>query len=171
MHLLLCLLGLLFAAPCPAQDLQARYTVFAEILGNAGIASLNLDTAGEKGVGFRVGGFVDPRPLFGCRSTDPYCREEDEELPAAAFLVVMGQRLVGESEHKLELGLGVLVGHAEAGVMATLPRVALTATLGYRLQPEVGRAGFRVGFTPIVAPGRVLLRPGFSLSYGLPTPR
>ncbi len=171
MRLLLCFFVLLCAAPCLAQDLQARYTVFAEVLGNAGIASLNFDAASETGIGFRVGGFVDPRPLFGCRTTDPYCREKDQELPAAAFLVVMGQRLVGESEHKLELGLGVLVGHAAPGVMNSLPRAALTATLGYRLQPEVGRPGFRVGLTPIVAPDRVLLRPGFSLSYGLPTPR
>ena len=89
----------------------------------------------------------------------------------AAFLVVMGHRLVGGPTHALELGLGLLVGHVESGVASFLPRAAVTATVGYRVQPKVGRPGLRVGFTPIVGADRVLLRPGFSVSWGLPTPR
>ncbi|MEM1043250.1 MAG: hypothetical protein AAGI91_11545 [Bacteroidota bacterium] len=164
------LLLLFLAVTATAQP--ARYTAFVEVLGNTGIASLNFDSVSERGYGFRVGGFVVPDPLFGCRDTDLSCRHEEEERAlAAAFIVVMGHRLVGTRHHKLELGLGVLVGTAEPGVLSALPRAALTATLGYRIQPETRGPGLRVGLAPIIAPDRVLLRPGVSLSYGLPTPR
>lgn len=167
--LLLC-----FAAPCRAQHDTARYTVFGEILGNTGLASLNFDVANGEGYGFRIGGLLDPRHALPCSDRNTECqrdRQRDDSQMAFAMLVVMGQRLVGERQHKLEIGLGVLVAHTEPGVLDALPRGALTATVGYRLQPNAGRVGFRVGLAPIVAPDRVLLRPGFSLSYGLPTPR
>ncbi len=169
----LSLCTVVFAAPCRAQESPARYSAFVEVLGNAGIASLNVDVVNEQGIGFRIGGFIDPRLFFGCRDTDLNCRtrRDREDETAAAFLVVMGHQLIGGPTHALELGLGVLVGHVEPGVDSFLPRAALTATVGYRLQPNVGRPGLRVGFTPIVAPDRVLLRPGFSVSWGLPTPR
>lgn len=151
----------------------AQYSAYIEILGNAGIASLNADVVYDTGYGFRIGGFADPSPLFACDPSDFNCRrsDRDREPSATVYLVVMGHRLLGASAHKLELGLGVLVGHAEPGLLGFLPRAALTATVGYRIQPEVGSLGFRVGLAPIVAPDRVLLRPGISVSYGLPTPR
>lgn len=163
-------------SPCHAQESPARYSAFVEFLGNAGIASLNVDSVNEHGIGFRIGGFIDPRPFLGCRDTDLNCRSrrsrrDREEEPTVAFLVVMGHQLIGGPRHNLELGLGVLAGHVEEGVDSFLPRAALTATVGYRLQPKVGRPGLRVGFTPIVGADRVLLRPGFSVSWGLPTPR
>ena len=160
----------LSAVPCRAQDAEARHTVFVEILGNAGLASLNFDTTNEHGNGFRIGGFVDPSPLISCPSRDLACRNGAERQPAAAFVVMMSQRLVGESRHKLELGLGVLLGHAETGALDFLPRAAITATLGYRLQPNPRKLGVRVGLTPIIGSERVLLRPGFSVSFGLPAP-
>lgn len=173
----LLLLLLLGVAPCRAQDALAHYTAFVEVLGNAGIASLNVDASYDSGYGFRIGGFIDPTPFFGC-DDDVLCRSDrsrrtsrERAYSATAYLVVMGHRLVGENAHKLELGFGVLVGRAAPGVLEALPRAALTATVGYRLHPEVKGLGFRVGLAPIVAPDRVLLRPGFSLSYGLPTPR
>jgi hypothetical protein len=169
MHRLALLSLFLLATPCRAQEGLARYTAFVEIMGNAGVASLNADAAYGNGYGFRIGGFVDPTLLAAC-DDDVRCLDRERER-IAAYLVVMGHRLVGERAHKLELGLGVLVGHAEPGVLEALPRAALTATLGYRLQPAAKQIGFRVGLAPIVAPGRVLLRPGFSVSYGLPTPR
>jgi hypothetical protein len=164
---------LLLSAPARAQPHEARYTAFVELLGNTGVASLNADVTYDTGYGFRIGGFADPSPLFACDPDDFRCRrsDRDREPSATAYLVVMGHRLVGASAHKLELGLGVLVGHAEPGLLDFLPRAALTATVGYRIQPEVKRPGFRIGFTPIVAPDRVLLRPGVSMSYGLPSPR
>jgi hypothetical protein len=172
------LLLLLAVAPCRAQHDLARYSAFVEILGNTGVASLNFDTANDAGVGVRIGGFISPDLLFACLDDSPECRSRreaqeviDREPGTAVYLVAMGHRLIGDSAHKLELGLGVLVGRAAPGVLDGLPRAALTATVGYRLQPEVRGLGFRAGLAPIVAPERVLLRPGFSLSYGLPTPR
>jgi hypothetical protein len=174
--LLLFLLGTK-AAPAQQND-QARYTAFVEILGNAGIASLNADVVYDNGYGFRIGGFADPTPLFDCDDGNLQCRsrrgqdlDRDREPNPTVYLVVMGHRLLGASAHKLELGVGVLVGHVEPDVANFLPRAALTATVGYRLQPKIKRPGFRVGFTPIIGIDRVLLRPGFSVSYGLPTPR
>lgn len=164
---------LLATSSALAQPHEARYSAFVELLGNTGVASLNADVACDNGYGFRIGGFADPSPLFACDPSDFNCRrsDRDREPSATAYLVVMGHRLVGAGAHKLELGLGGLVGHAEPGLLDFLPRAALTATVGYRVQPEVKRPGFRIGFTPIIAPDRILLRLGVSMSYGLPSPR
>jgi hypothetical protein len=172
--------ALLFLLACPAiaqpnaRSDEAQYSAYVELLGNTAFVSLNADVVYDSGYGFRIGGFADPSPLFACDDNDFHCRsrrDRDEEPNATVYLLVMGHRLVGASAHKLELGLGVLVGHSDGGITNFLPRAALTATVGYRIQPEVGSLGFRVGLAPIVAPDRVLLRPGVSVSFGLPTPR
>jgi hypothetical protein len=57
MHRLALLSLFLLATPCRAQEGLARYTAFVEIMGNAGVASLNADAAYGNGYGFRIGGF------------------------------------------------------------------------------------------------------------------
>lgn len=159
------------AQPTARSD-EARYSAYVELLGNTAFVSLNADVAYDSGYGFRIGGFADPTPLLACDEGDFNCRRDrDEEPSTTVYLVVMGHRLVGASAHKLELGLGALVGHSDGGITDFLPSAALTATVGYRFQPAVGRPGFRIGLAPIVAPDRLLLRPGVSVSWGLATPR
>lgn len=145
----------------------ARTTAYVEVLGNAGIASLNVDHLLSDYAGIRLGGFAFPLPeRKRWYDPDPH---PSEDVPVTLFVVAMGYRLIGPPQHSLELGGGLLVGASDDPRFDGLPRTAATFTLGFRAQPAPKRVGIRAGLTPIVTADRVLWRAGFSLSYGLPT--
>ncbi|HYH78286.1 MAG TPA: hypothetical protein VEX86_00765 [Longimicrobium sp.] len=134
----------------------AKNTFFVELLGNAGLYSLNYERFFTPRLGLRVGGM--------------YIQAEDEgDEVAVGLFPIMATYLLGEGNSHFETGVGI--GIATAGVESTDlgdewgSAVYGTATLGYRYQKPAGGVMFRVGFTPVVASGNVFPWVGASVGY------
>ena len=134
----------------------AKNTFFVEVLGNAGLYSLNYERFFTPSLGVRIGA--------------EYVQGEDEgDDFAAAIFPVMATYLLGRGSSHLEAGLGVglATGTIETGVLGNDFGSAAygTATLGYRYQPPRGGLVFRVGFTPVLLTGDFHPYGGVSLGY------
>jgi hypothetical protein len=131
------------AAPLAAQEvaLQARTAIYAELLGNGGLYSLNVDRRIGAASGIRIG-------FATWKATDWWWSDEVTRfviVPMQAYLLT-----APAGAHHLELGGGLLAGHrkspSSSGAFATL-----TATIDYRYQRPAGGFVFRAGFTPFLS--------------------
>ena len=142
----------------------ARNSIFLELGGNGVVYSLNYDHKFFDHASARIGGSYirfsadDPNTLDGRISL--------------LFVPITASYLVGEGNSRLELGGGPLITVASSGG-GTVDNeqfdnfrgggVGFTGIVGYRLQPRNGGFLFRIGFTPVFAPGYFLPWAGLSL--------
>ena len=140
----------------------ARNSIFLELGGNGLIYSLNYDHKFFDHASARIGGMYlavsadDPNSLDGRVSV--------------FFVPIMANYLLGNGNSRLEIGGGLAIAGVNSD--ATIDNetidevgrgVGFTGTIGYRLQPRDGGFLFRIGFTPIVAPGAFIPWAGLSL--------
>lgn len=136
--------------PGSAQNLDARHNTYLEAWGNTGLFSLNYDYLSPNNIGFRIGLMGEPKPVdFGSETFNSF------------GIVGTANLLLGQTQHKLELGTG---GYAEVNQGTNEEGVFLTSTLGYRYQGDPGEWLFRVGFTPTYNSSEFFWR--FGLSVG-----
>jgi len=138
-------LMLLFIIGCgqalAAGETITPLTIYAELLGNGGAYSLNVDYRFKRTGSVRVGYVAwHAAGIFGTH----------EELTAMPVLV---NYLAGRGNHLLELGAGVLVGHyrSENSLGETDDNygfTTLTGSVSYRYQRPEGGAFFKAGVTP-----------------------
>lgn len=128
------------AAPVPVDTnaRSARNVVFAELLGNAGLYSINYERFITDDVSVRVGFeyFSFSLNLLGNTSSTSV-------VVAPVMLNYLG---IGSRDHKLELGIGPEVFRTITSGL----EVGATATVGYRYVPHDGGVTCNIGFTPII---------------------
>jgi hypothetical protein len=126
------------------QEIFKRKTVYAELLGAGGLASVNFD--------YRLG--KNPEG-FGLRTGIGYFQWNNSSL--VTFPVIVNY-LVGKNGKYLDLGLGARFGYEtmvdkeppspdqkfEEGFRIGAPIL----NIGYRYQPLEGGFNFRIGFSP-----------------------
>ncbi|MFN0200758.1 MAG: hypothetical protein ACKVTZ_04530 [Bacteroidia bacterium] len=113
---------------------QRAHVIYAEALGSSMIYSLNYDMRfGQQhnGLGFRIG--------FSRLSRNG----SSNNIPLQI------NYLLGQKQHLLEVGLGVLRLQQQDGAGAKSQFTFPNATLMYRFQPLEKGISFRIGWTPI----------------------
>jgi hypothetical protein len=170
--LALAALWLATARPAAAQvraRTSARNSIYAEVLGNGGLYSINYDRRlGGGGASIRVG-------AASFEADGGFLVSVPDERHRFLLAPVLLNLLTGAGTHHLELGGGVLVGSETVtrGIGGQSERFSLlsaTGTLGYRRQPADGGFVFRIGLTPIYGFGTeeaAYPEKGFFLSGGL----
>ena len=150
--------GLSAMAPQAEAQQVARNSVYIELLGNGGLYSLNYDRKITDNVSARVGLMA-----FGGESI------EGDRI-GLSLVPLMANYLVGQGNHRLELGGGPVVAYAAGnikedgiGEFSDFGMIG-TATFGYRYQPLQGGFNFRLGFTPLFSSSDVA--PSFGVSFG-----
>jgi hypothetical protein len=147
---------------------RAAPDIYAELLGNGGLYSINY--------GRRLGGGVSA--CVGAASWETegnFFVSVPDERHRFLLAPVLLNLLTGAGTHHLELGGGVLVGtetvtRARSGQSERFTLLSATGTLGYRRQPADGGFVFRIGVTPIYGFGSeeaAYPDKGFFLSGGL----
>lgn len=137
--------------------------LFVEFLGNAGLYSLNYERMLREDFAARVG--------IACYGVDI----ENDGITVSSSLYLFPvtlSYLAGKTEHKFEVGGGLLISNASvSGKVEGLfderyssNGIAGTAIVGYRYMPKDGGVTFRAGFTPIFGEYGVL--PWFGVSIG-----
>ncbi len=136
----------------------ADNVVFFELLGNAGLYSLNYERLlGDSGFGLRAGVSIG-------WETATATGAGDSTTHVFAIVPIVASYYVGSADHKLQLGAG--------GVIVTVPRssdfptpIVGTAVVAYRYLPHDGGFQFGIGVTPFV--GRFVSGHTFALWGGL----
>jgi hypothetical protein len=148
--MLLTLLTILnFSLSAEAEDYQAKNNVYLECFGNTGAYSINYEYMPQETLAGRVG--------------VGYFAEHDKTV---LTIPLMANYLMGETDHRFELGAGTTIvviegdGHylKQKGAFASP-----TITAGYRYQPRCGGMLFRAGLTPIFTPRKTVTSVGFSI--------
>jgi hypothetical protein len=162
--------ALLLSATTPAAaQVRARNSIYAELLGNGGLYSINYDRRlGGGGASVRVG-------AASFEAEGGFLVSVPDERHRFLLAPVLLNLLTGAGTHHLELGGGVLVGsetvtRARSGQSERSTLLSATGTLGYRRQPADGGFVFRIGLTPIYGFGNeeaAYPEKGFFLSGGL----
>lgn len=124
-----------------ATKVDAPFTLYAELLGNGGIYSLNADYRLAPTCSVRLG-------YVGWSAASLF--STTEKLTAFPLLV---NYLKGDGNHLFEAGLGVLLGHYESTTSTgqtidDYTFTTLTGSLAYRYQRPDGGPFFKVGLTP-----------------------
>lgn len=136
----------------------ARNSIYAELLGNGLLYSLNYDHKLFNHLSARIGGMY-------AGGLEGEALGEDISL---LLVPVMANYLVGNGSSRLEIGAGLSFGYASgnwagAGELSGGGLAGFTSTVGYRLQPTDGGFLFRIGFTPTFLGGEVFPLLGLSL--------
>jgi hypothetical protein len=138
------------AAPvlAPVADEPTGYnSIFVELLGNAGLASVNYERFffSDGRLGVRVGAGIWPASDFCVLGCTP--------VPMSAVLPLVTSWYVGRWNHSLQLGAGVAV-YTDASLFGThgKPLVLGTAVIGYRYHPRNRGFDLGLGFTPLFGP-------------------
>jgi hypothetical protein len=160
-------LFLLSALSARAQSHASGDLVAYVELGGALGLSLNLDARSPSNWYFRAG--ATGLQLFQdvLSDDDDFGIGSDEEPANDLVVTLMGGRLHGSGEHRIETGIGVALGigaHPYARSDEAAP--AVVAAVGYRLQSE-GGVVVRMTFSPVWVERRVVPAGGFSLGYSL----
>jgi hypothetical protein len=175
------LVGLAFTSGvAQAQDVEvehakgersAKNSLYIELGGNAALYSLNYERFLVSDLSARVGVMymsVSASSGSGSQTT----RANASWFGAPIMLSYLG---IGSENHKLDLGLGVVLMNLSAGAStfnatanASGLLVAGTATLGYRYAPVDGGVNFKAGFTPlfIQSAGQTYFLPWFGIAIG-----
>lgn len=148
----------------------AVHSVYVELLGNAMPGTLNIDVLVADRFALRFGGILLPLvdeegDLIG----DEHYAPQDLSFATGTLMV---SRLFGQGAVRLEVGAGVM---GRANTRSRGPSdtdffrstVGLTGVLGFRVQPEPGGFGFRLGFTPLLDRYGWHPSAGLSIVYGL----
>jgi hypothetical protein len=145
------------AAPSPAPPPSAPNAIFAEVLGNGLLYSLNYER-------------LFPAWNVGLRAGASFLTYKISSAAGAGNLVLASWPLMvsyyfspwGSSPHKLELGLGATVLYVAASSDSSGTKysgseeglgVAASAVVGYRYWPAKRGITFGIGFTPLVRAG------------------
>ena len=122
--------------------------VFVELLGNAGLASLNYERFffSDGRLGVRVGAGIWPAFDF--------CAWGCTHVPTSVVFPLVASWYVGRWDHSLQLGAGIAVYPPPS--LFGLP-VLGTAVVGYRYHPRNRGYDFGLAFTPQFGPSQ----PGF----------
>lgn len=137
-------------------------SIYFEVAGNGIVYSGNYDLTFHRRYGLRLG--VMPYPIM-----------PDKDLvyegDPSVILIVMGHRLWGGKNHKLETAAGFITGDINEPDWY-LPRPpGLSFTVGYRYIPDKeGNLTFRAGFTPLISHGEFHPRIGISLGWVFSAP-
>lgn len=119
-----------------------RNALYLEMLGNAGLFSVNYDR--------RVAGQGIVRAGLAAWTSEDFW-SDDAETRIRSGLVMVGTTR-GQHRNRFELGVGLLAGRKTDVYIGqtsnTTSFVTLTGTLGYRRQPEGRGFLFRAGITP-----------------------
>jgi hypothetical protein len=138
-----------------------QVSAYGELIGNLSSASLNVDAFYSNGLIVR-GGFL---PVLRSKEGSEHWTDRIESV----VVVLTAGYAHGSGPGRIETGLGVLLGENESewldGQRIRVP--ALTATIGYRVDPPDSGSVFRIGFTPIVSGGRLIPRIGVSIGFTL----
>lgn len=126
------------------QDQNAKNAVYLELAGNGGAYSLNYERAFTPTILLRIG-------FASWGSTEIGGEKSITTIP------VMINTLLGAGNHKIEFGIGTMLGsekfEGDAGIISGEDRresiFALTGVAGYRYQKPSGGIIFRAGLTPI----------------------
>lgn len=160
------------ASPAPKPDeppagRTANNAIWAELLGNGVIYSINYERIFGESVGLRVG--FSYLPVSGSsypRGSDVI---ESTKVTLLTFPVLLNYYGVGSRNHKLQLGAGLTFAYASSTTDAfgtNGSAVIFTASIGYRYMPADGGFNFYIGFTPLFHPKGdppVLPLPGLGL--------
>lgn len=145
-----------------AQDEYAKNAVYLELAGNGGLYSLNYERALSPKFLIRVG-FASWEPGFLIMGGEK----------SITTIPLMVNSLFGQSHHKIEGGLGVMLGSekftGDNSFLSTPDSkeniFALTGTAGYRYQKPSGGIIFRSAITPFINMGDSEY-PDFNISVG-----
>ena len=126
-----------------SQEDFAKNVGYLEIGGNGGAYSLNYERAFSPQFLLRVG-------FASWSATQDFGGEKSKTT-----IPVMFNSLFGSGNHKIEGGLGVMLGSEKHTGNEVWPKskeniFALTGTAGYRYQKPAGGIIFRVGLTPFL---------------------
>lgn len=144
-----------------AQENFKRKTVYGELLGAGGLASINFD--------YRLG--KNPEGI-GLRTGVGYFQWNNTSM--VTFPVIVNY-LIGNNGKYFDIGLGTRVGYEkmvneepanpdqkfEEGFRIAAPIL----NIGYRYQPLEGGFNFRVGFSPLLNTGGLFWMPHLSFGY------
>lgn len=143
------LLVIIFLSLAFSINAQKKIAVYGELLGN-GIfyASLNVEYNFNERYGIRAGLCVT-------------------DLTPFEFTVpIMGHYFLGENNHKLELGLGIL--YVKGGIVfsegSPIEGVGITSSIMYRYHADSGLL-LRMGLAPFYDNGNFLPMPSFGCGY------
>lgn len=139
-----------------------RQSLYFELFGNGVAFSFNYDVVFSSSLGYRLG--INYLP----DDTDYRVYNRNNHSHRYFTALGMGVYMIGDGVHRLELGLGILLGNIVTGT-GTEERVTYitpSATIGYRYHPlEMGKATFKFAFTPYLSGNRV--QPWFGISVGI----
>lgn len=173
------LVGLAFTSGvAQAQDVEvehaklersAKNSLYIELGGNAALYSLNYERFLISDLSARIGVMY-----MSVSASSGTTRANASWFGAPIMLNYLG---IGSENHKLDLGLGVVLMNLSAGAStfnatanASGLLVAGTATVGYRYVPVDGGVNFKAGFTPlfIQSAGQTYFMPwaGIAIGYG-----
>lgn len=141
-----------------AQEQYAKNAVYIELGGNGGLYSLNYERAFSPHVLVRIG--------FASWSVSEMFGGEK----SITTIPVMINSLFGSGSHKIEGGIGVMLGSEQNTGNDAMPKskesiLALTGTAGYRYQKPSGGILFRAGLTPFINIGNSEY-PDYNISGG-----
>ena len=108
----------------------SRNTIFLELLGNAGLYSINYEHRFIEQLGLRIGFSSVNFPL-------------DTETGPVTMAPLMVNYITGKDKHHFEVGAGLMLSNR-------IDNRGMTATTGYRFQPPQGGFHFHIGFTPLI---------------------
>lgn len=160
------LIAVCSAGTAQAEDDGSRTShnvLHLELTGNALFYSINYERFLLDDLAVRVGlGYFSVSASTGSESAD-----------ASLYLVpIMANWTgIGGQDNKMELGIGMLLFHASAGIdvlgfdetdSVTIP--LLTTSIAYRYVPHDGGFNFKIGLAPVFGGGIVLPWP--SLAFG-----
>ena len=158
--------GAPFVPRSAGAQLAGANSVYAELLGNGGLYSVNFDRRlGAGAASVRVG-------VASWETTGGFFSPSDERQRFVTVPVLLNA-LTGTGTHHLEVGAGVLLGSQTTtggGLSTRSSFVDATGTLGYRRQRPGRGWVFRAGLTPFYGFGteeEAYPERGFFLSGGV----
>lgn len=150
------------ALPAQAQP-SAKNTIFFEGLGNGILYTINYDRMVADTWSARVG-----LMQISVDEIDVDSGGLTQATVSLRLVPITANKLKGEGNHKLELGIGPMLilvsGDIEDTGGIDGAGVGVTGTVGYRYQRPDGGINFRIGLTPLFTPS-FLPWGGLSLGY------
>lgn len=142
--------------PAAPATRTAKNLLFVELGGNGGVYSINYARFIGDDFMFRLGAEYFAFSFLG------------SEVSVFLAPIVVSYLGIGTADHKLELGVGAVLGYASTTGSELVSggqglAYGATGTIGYRYVPHDGGFTFNVGFTPIFGDG---FFPGFGMGFG-----
>lgn len=161
--------AVMIGVPAQAQSEPRRFVhaVYAELLGNAGLISVNAEHQFPRGAIFRL--------AIGSWTSEDWFSDNETRVTSMPLTLAFTR---GEGKHQLEWGGGLTAGHRSETFGSDGPFVSLTGIAGYRYHRPDGGFLFRATFTPFLglsggenAYPDEGFTPSIGLSFGYGSPR